>query len=483
MAQPFTLKLGSVDLSPYVRLAPGEGFDPMDGDGFLNPAFTPAPLGEGQLLGNVSVDDRQMAWPLHLNALSKDAVHALVASINNEIANNPSLTVEWKDQGASNSTFYDVAFARFDPEYNYRRSALNWESGTLHIWCAPPYGHTGTTRVVATGQTPSGVSPVAIVPLASIIGDAPALLRTEIGDDGQTGRNRPFQNIRAVAVLPHPSYVSYIPAASAPRVLMGATLGAASWAYGSQALYSVTQALATQAQCIGNFPLPAATMYSGRHRVFVLAGAIASAVPSAANATMCVYAQSEGSQVLGPTGVFQTSAPSASFNNRMIDLGVYSTPTYTPSPMINVFIGGAANLGVPSIVPCVMINGLIVLPEDTMTYVDLAITPMGMWNASSPLGPAGDPYSASMIFDGTGHDDVSWTTIRNIANVISPISYNVDYLRRGGIARLQPTPTSTLAVVAHEPGVNGPVAGNFFPWHPSPVPFKISARERFQFAR
>lgn len=169
---PFTLKLGSVDLAPYLRVGNDEGFDPYDAGGFEEPAFIDNPFGEGQGLANVDSRNREMAWPLYLNASTKDALHDLVGDINREIryATRP-LRVEWKDQDASASTFFDVEFARFDPNFRVRPSAQGWLAGVLRVWCKP-YGHTGTYRTIGTGiAATNGIGNSIRISTPSVAGD------------------------------------------------------------------------------------------------------------------------------------------------------------------------------------------------------------------------------------------------------------------------------------------------------------------------
>lgn len=178
MAPPFTLKLGALDLAPYVRVGNDEGFDPYDGGGFEEPAFIDNPFGEGQGLANVDSRNREMSWPLYLNAATKDAMHTLVRQINQEIryAARP-LRVEWRDQDATNSTYYDVEFARFDPNFRMRPSAQRWLAGVLRVW-TQPYGHTATERVIGTGALPG----VGSIPLASFAGDIGAQMHLSVSE-------------------------------------------------------------------------------------------------------------------------------------------------------------------------------------------------------------------------------------------------------------------------------------------------------------
>jgi hypothetical protein len=242
----FTLKLGNLDLSNYLRVAQGDGLDPLDSSGFIDPQFSDSVIAEGQPLISVTQSNREMVFPLYLRSTTMDALADLMQSINSEIANTRPLVLEWKDQGATNSTFFDVTFARFDPEYNYRRAGGNgnakWMGGTLRVYASPPYGHTGTTRVIATAVA-SGNS--VLVPIPSALdGDIAAQLRVQIQHAvAQTWDGDQL----AVSVLPNASWNPVINASQFLNPLLGgawnstlgviqhASIGAASGAPGGVA--------------------------------------------------------------------------------------------------------------------------------------------------------------------------------------------------------------------------------------------------------
>lgn len=227
----FTLRLGNLDLSDYTRVAQGDGLDPLDSGGFNDPQFSDSVLAEGQPLVYVSQGNREMQFPLYLKAASKDALAALLRSINQEIETTSPLRIEWKDQGATDSTFYDVTFARFDPDYNYRRAGQNWLGGILHVWAAPPYGHTGTTRIIATGVG-SGAALRIPIP-SSTLGDVDSQMRVQIRQSAATSIDG---NQVAVAVLPNPSWNPIIGASQ----FLAPVLGSVSY-------FSATVAVATGA--------------------------------------------------------------------------------------------------------------------------------------------------------------------------------------------------------------------------------------------
>lgn len=232
----FTLRLGNLDLSNYTRVAQGDGLDPLDSSGFLDPQFSDSVVAEGAPLVYVTQGNREMAFPLYLKSATKDALADLLQSVNWEIENTKPLTIEWKDQGATASTFYDVTFARFDPDYNYRRAGQNWLGGILRVWASPPYGHTGTMRILATGVASGSALRVAIP--SSIEGDVDAQLKVQIR---HAGANSWEGDQVGVAVLPNTNWQPIIGASSfyspltSSNSLFQGTIGVASLAPGGVA--------------------------------------------------------------------------------------------------------------------------------------------------------------------------------------------------------------------------------------------------------
>lgn len=302
---------------------------------------------------------------------AKDVLHALINSINREIQAPTSspLRVEWKDQGATNSTFYDVTYARFDPNFNYRRGANSWLAGTLRIFCAPPYGHTGTERVIATA---AGTQPNLTAPLIGVasplVGDVSAQTRITVT---MSGSQAPGPRGRGVIVAPVSAsgYQAFIPAASLTELYPSAGIFGASGAPASQAIYRQSLAGA-----LHNPPLAVAglgaTMYAGRRRV------IAAVMPAICGPGMTVWAADPAGRAIGPTG--------AVYSNdgwQMVDLGVISVGTVNPTTAVTLYSGAiyktGADLGqymrpMPSgaaASSAFAIAGIYVMPEDTMVSV------------------------------------------------------------------------------------------------------------------
>lgn len=176
MAPTLKLTAGTADASPLdlsscLRLGEDEGLDPADPD-FLAPAFSEGTVDDGAGLVSVTADNKELAWPLHLEAASVPALHALVRTVRTKLDEH-GLLVQWQTTGATNPTFWDLEFGRFDAEYRHWRSSSGFMlSGTLRCWVRP-YGHTATERLVASGQA-TGV--LTIASMSTLAGDVPALV-------------------------------------------------------------------------------------------------------------------------------------------------------------------------------------------------------------------------------------------------------------------------------------------------------------------
>lgn len=164
------LYIDGMDITQWLRLSPGEGFDPADPD-FITPQFGEATSEEGDPLLSIHSGNKELVWPVHLSSsVGKDELHTLVRQIN-RIAQHASV-IEWQDDAATKPTFYDAIIGRFEPDFNYRRGQRNWLSGVLRVW-TKPYGHTGTYRNLGTAAATVALPAVSA---PSVAGDVDALL-------------------------------------------------------------------------------------------------------------------------------------------------------------------------------------------------------------------------------------------------------------------------------------------------------------------
>ncbi len=258
-------KIGTFDFSSYVRVTAGDGLNPY-GDPFVEPQFSDSAFGVGQPLASVKVSNRQQVWPLYLNDADTDQLHGLVIDLSRELAKS-GLQVEWRTDGASASTFYTVEAARFEPAYDLRQTNHGWLAGVLRVWCNPPYGHTGTYRVVGTAQAAGRAQKIPVGSLAGDV-DAAAILRVTappVGTQGADGR------IVAAAALPNATYPAVWPAASIVALANATVTSAGAGDMQDSAYVRFTGA--GYRSKIGVTLTPASQFHGGRHRVFAVARA------------------------------------------------------------------------------------------------------------------------------------------------------------------------------------------------------------------
>jgi len=120
-------------------------------------------------------------FPLYLRDVTrtKPALHALIESINNVIAQRP-LVLEWRDDSAASSTFFNSSSPDLNPISTSAAPSTDMPPGSCTFYTSG-YGHTGTVRVAATA---AGTGVFLSVPIGSVAGDAPALMDTTISDGG-----------------------------------------------------------------------------------------------------------------------------------------------------------------------------------------------------------------------------------------------------------------------------------------------------------
>lgn len=394
MAATFIFKLGGLDLSSYCRMNPDDKFD-VYGAPWLTPAFTETPYADGQPLISTTVGNREQMIPLFLREASKDLLHQLVRSIN-VAANVRPLAAEWRDDGASASTFFDVAFLRFEPDFNFRRSIHGYAAGILHIWVAG-YGHTGTTRVAGTA---AGTGVFLSVPMPSVGGDAPALLDTTI----TAGALVPtLGRIVAVAPIGHPSYTALIPAASLLSPQAGATLQAGRKSQGDLFLSLPVAPTGGASGIACKVPLRNPTIMGGDNRILAI-------VQSGISGGVGIIALDPYGNVMGATAVASNTLAWG-----IVDLGVCRLPTvgFPTLPELSILAGGMAASGQagPAIVssPGLSINEIICLPDKNLSLL-------------LESSPGQVPYSLDSFSDQRpllgSLDDLGhvWTTSTNSSN-------------------------------------------------------------------
>lgn len=365
----FTLKLGSFDLTPYCRMNPDDGFDPM-GDP-IQPAFGDTPMGDGQPLLNIQAGNKDFVIPLHLKAADKNTVNGLVRTLRETIDAKPVM-LEWADVGATASTFFDVEWGKFNVEYNFRRAGYNYVSGTLHVYVRP-YGHTGTTRIVGTfNQNGNQIGKTLTIPAASIQGDLAPLLDVKVwrsaGSVPTIGELT--DTLTIISKLPSPSYQAIFKAVSgdfnqAFFPIGGPTIVAASQGVGSQSSQIKYTSFPTLANAQGmcNLELTPLSAYAGRNRIFALVN------PVTAFSNWYVSAITHN---VPQSSDIATVVASSAAGYYLVDLGTFDVPTSSTIPVPTtgeVFVTAfPATAATPTQTIKFELTEVLILPEDS-TYL------------------------------------------------------------------------------------------------------------------
>lgn len=248
--------------------------------------------------------------------VGRDGLNELVANVNQTLANAKQLV--WRDQGATSDSYYEVQFARFEPEYNYRRSQKLWQTGVVRIF-TKPYGSTGTLRQATNMQ---GTAIALELGIGTYAGDVPPYT-------GITFRNRVLDttnlspgNAFAFAVVPT-GYTYEIPAASLHSTHPSAVLittALPSYTSGTQTLVLGDAAVLTGKAKLGKIGLSPASAYVGRNRVF--------AIVSAGGDKFMEAIDDDGNSLAIRPRLATGPGVSASvvFGYNVVDLGVLSVP-------------------------------------------------------------------------------------------------------------------------------------------------------------
>ena len=455
MTALFIAQIGDFDFADYVRVGPQDGLDPY-GSGWQTPQFADAAFGDGQPLSNVSVGNREMVWPLYLNRnfllpgdnltpeeelLMAQHIHELVVDMNRALA-EPNLQLQWCDSHAPAITYYDVAFARFDPDYDHRQDQYGWKAGTLRVWCSPPWGHTGTHRIVGTSAGGSGM--VQVISTPTLAGDVPALTRAKItapavGTLGNPGR------VVGFAALPNATYPARWPAAS-----MTVTANATVTTAGASDMQDGQFVYVTSAQSRAKFGVtltPASQFHGSRHRVFAVAR-------PRQPVGLAITAQLEGVP-LGATGLATNP-----FGLSVVDLGAFETAADDPRGSLRLDIEAQRPYDSALLPPWDFrygltntsgvypgVNQILVVPEDRLTLlVDNTDTLVGEDDMANTLAWGG---VGTVTLDGEYDDYGNQWHLATLANA----SYSLKEVNDGagkGFGAIA-TQNRAGAVLGHRP--------------------------------
>lgn len=376
-----TLKIGALDLSAYVRVSPGEGYSPSGDGTWAEPSFNSSPFSDGEQLAGVAARNRQLTIPLYLGESDKDSLHALVAQINRTLAQSGS-TVEWADEGATHSTYYNLVYGRFEPDFNYRRGQQNYGGGVVRLWVSP-YGTTATYVAWLASQGAKSAIPMwGASPLA---GDADAQAQYRIQAGGSAANT--LGRIVGLAPLPHPSYRAVFNATeivrpggfwvlgSAPNLPLGSAMV-------SQTGYSDPWDIPIPAQ----LGLPIPSVFVGRSRVLAYARCW-----DFVGRKMAI--RDPSGKLLGPAAEVRAAAP----DWELVDLGILSVP----SP----FLGPASYMLTISMDYGLETSGFLMVPEDRSVYIrDVPAL------ASSDYFVIGTNATAAVGTDEQGHPWITTAT-------------------------------------------------------------------------
>jgi hypothetical protein len=462
------LKIDGYDLQPYLRVGEGEGFDPMDPDR-RQPQFAEAGLTEGQPLVSINEDNGEFVIPVHLNPAksgggfpsTRQGLNDLVIDLNRRLA--VAQQIEWADDGLTASTYYDIEFVRFEPEYKFRRAGAKWLSGTIRAW-TKPYGHTGTTRLVGSVSASGPIVNIGAVP--SIRGDVAARAQFDV-----KVATLPGPAFVLAGILPHASYrVEHTPSVlevdPSPHTGFGirtGTVSVSSGAVASRYMAFAVSATRANVEMVGgggdtsgftfriNLPIP--TTYTGRNRVLVMARSRTS------NGYYIVMKDKYGN-ALGPT-VVATNQDWAIY-----DLGVFN-PDGIPriaSEFVNVVAGGIATnaSGVANTLiasPGFLVTDVFTVPDETSVVVAEA---------------AAENQMRTFTFDGVNNRIYSATSVTK--GVVPMSQY-----QRGGVPLVPPSGAAGFFAIAAQTGVDdfsSPGARTM-----GTIVLGVSLQERFTYGR
>lgn len=347
-----TLKIDGFDVSTHLRLQPDQGLDPADTD-FLQPEFGDAGGGEGDPLISLGEHNRELAFPLTLNpaeagyAASKDGLHQLVRDLQRRTKS--AQVLEWRDDGATKSSFLDVVASRLEPEFHYRRGQHLYLQAVLRVWTRP-YAHTATMWALGTAVA-TGIPIATGVIATGVDGDVDADIDVNVffksATFGFPASGGLFVGF-SVQDGSQATWSIWRPAASMVFNNSGGTLAGASGAAASQALvYNL--AGSNQTDMVSFFESTAGDYATATGGVRLVALA-----RNRAAATLALSAFNVFSGPTIPLGATQMLPPGRQW--RVVDLGVVR----------DAVRGYGIRAGVPSSTATSLFDlaGLLRLPED-----------------------------------------------------------------------------------------------------------------------
>lgn len=455
----------TLNLSNYLDLTDGSDMDPQD-PAFSSKIISHSLLKEGGVLALEDWQNKELLFPLRINATSASALQQLIIQIN-QVCTSQGATYSWQDSGLSQPTIFDAISGEFDVKYRYRESEKFWASGDLKLF-TQPFGHVASPRVYAAA---SGVGPLLMItPYASgtgaqvigastqagvagfggigqggvpssgifypgspsLAGDAPALLQVSyVGPLPNTATNGAVVPYVAVSVLPDQWYQ---PIVSVPTPIWTSS---ASFYPAADAVYgryfsSIIGDQAYQVPAVGSPGQSVPVNWAGQHRLFAIARASGGAgmlqlVPGAltnGGAQASVYPGGWGVYDLGTFALRASEAPAVPLTIRSI------------SP-------GSVHLDVTAFVR---------LPDSSTWFLNptQVIASQYGWPAAAPAGNQVAPFSNTLLLDDiVGDQFIYWGASQSSAPSplgSVPSAAPVTAYSRGLVPR--PDPKNGLPIIA-----------------------------------
>lgn len=351
--------------------------------------------------------------------------------------------VEWRDEGVDESTFYDVVFGRFEPEYKYRRANARYLTGIVRVWIKP-YGHTGTYRSLVAGATGQAF---VYKQIDGLDGDAYSQVQVTLTSDLSGPHTVGF------GVLPHPSWTLWMPVGSIVASAAVGTMVNDTQALGGQ-YHSLTSNISTQ---VYRFRPPVPTAHTGETRLLLYARMSASLAGVAMRAVDTLTGDS-----IGATAVATAVASGWS----LYDLGKFRTSDtqFSPTREIGIYAAGFSGGFLASRALNVM--GVVALPEDSSVLVTIPSSAGVETNAQASQSHRFDPDSQAWRFRWAGS---SMVTVSDVAR------------QRGRLPVIDPA--TSAFVFGFELSNRNPAPAPSVGFPNRRVVMDVNVRERFTFAR
>jgi hypothetical protein len=296
-------------------------------------------------------DDLDAVWAGTANASTSTTLvdtaglHRMIQNLNGVL--EQGAPVKFQMPAATDATHFDLERGRLEPQFEYWLGRAGKLRATLRLWTRP-FGHTGTSRTIASRAATGAVEFVA----TGVLGDVDALANIEVrvgSKVASTGRVIGYGVHRSAsfAAIRGPSSAEFVAQA-------GATVRGYSGALGSQALAIPVSPTGASGVALTSFLAPPGG-HVGRHRLFGV-------MRSRLDQPVTLYARDRFGGALGPTtAASQTDATKWG----LVDLGEVHVPAGgsrgAPTQYVEL-VGGGASGAVVVASPALELNRLIYMP-------------------------------------------------------------------------------------------------------------------------